>query len=55
VSSSTSQPGLKLELAGEGDAVLSNREEPGNGAVLETNRETPVKCLKDLEHVSLKW
>jgi len=34
---------FKLNLVGEGDGVLSNREEPGAADAWGTNRETPVK------------
>ena len=45
---------FKLDLPGEGDGVLSNREEPGNADVFGTNRETSVKCLKEIRACSSK-
>lgn len=44
--SQASKDSFKLGLPGEGDEVLSNREEPGAGDVLGTIRETRLKCLK---------
>ena len=50
----TYKESFKLDLVGEGDGVLSNREEPGAADVLGTNRETPVKSLKGIRACSSK-
>lgn len=44
----TYKESFKTDLTGEGDGVLSNREEQGFADVLGTNRGTPVKCLKGI-------
>lgn len=45
---------FKINLVGEWDEVLSNREEPQTADVLGANRETLVKCLKAVRACSSK-
>lgn len=39
---------FKLDLAGEGDSVLSARKESGAAKALGSNRETPANFLKGI-------
>lgn len=45
---------FKLDLSGEGDGLLGNREAPGAADILGTNRQTPLKCPKGIRAFSFK-
>lgn len=49
----TYKEGFKLDLAGEGDEVLSTRQEPGAAEVLGTIREEELKTTVQLESYDL--
>lgn len=51
---STHKQRLKLDLAGEGDLILSTLEKPGAAEALGSNRETAGNCLKGIRKYSKK-